>query len=86
MKRILCSDWLPEQERWTHLARSGFPVSVRQEKGLFFGHHIINPLVTKREVKTAGYCPRTYTLPMSSRLNRTNLVTVNNTYSWFATT
>ena len=59
MKRILRSDWLPEQEKWAHLARSGFPALVLREKVLFFGH-IINPLLTKREFKEAGYCPRSF--------------------------
>ena len=25
IRRMLCSDWLPERLRWDHLARSGFP-------------------------------------------------------------
>ena len=61
-----------------------FPRWSCKEKVFFFRH--ITPLLTKREVKTARYCPRTYTLPLSSRLDRTSLVKVNNTYSWFATT
>ena len=61
-----------------------FPRWSCKEKVFFLGH--ITPLLTKREVKTARYCPRTYTLPMFSRLDRTSLVKVNNTYSWFATT
>ena len=35
MKRILRSDWLPEQAKWTHFARSGFPALVTSEKVLF---------------------------------------------------
>ena len=61
-----------------------FPRWSCKEKVFFLGH--ITPLLTKREVKTAIYSPRTYTLPMFSRLDRTSLVKVNNTYSWFATT
>ena len=30
MKRILCSDWLPERARWVHLARSGLPAIFPQ--------------------------------------------------------
>ena len=30
MKRILCSDWLPERARWAHLARSGLPAIFPQ--------------------------------------------------------
>ena len=32
MKGILRSDWLPKWVRWVHLARSGFPALVPQEK------------------------------------------------------
>ena len=34
-KRILFSDWLPEREKWTHLACSGFPAFVPQGQLLF---------------------------------------------------
>ena len=36
IKRILRSDWLPEQARWAHPARSGFPALVQQEKKFIF--------------------------------------------------
>ena len=32
MKRILCSDWLPEQARWAHLARLRLPALVPRTK------------------------------------------------------
>ena len=32
MKRILCSDWLPEWARWAHLPRSGLPASIPFKK------------------------------------------------------
>ena len=35
IKRILYSDWLLEWARWAHLARSGFPAVVPQEKIIF---------------------------------------------------
>ena len=35
LKRFPLSDWLPEQARWAHLARSGLPALVPQEKVLF---------------------------------------------------
>ena len=44
MKRIL-RDWLLEQARWTHLARSVFLALIAQEKVLTFGN-IINPLLS----------------------------------------
>ena len=93
-------EWIRQQARWSEscvligypsrrdglvLPAQNFPRWSRKEKVLVFGH-IINSLLTKREVKTARYCPRTYALPMSSRLDRPSLVNVNNTYSWFATT
>ena len=87
MKRILLSDWLPERaggRAGLTLPARDFPRWSCKEKVFFLGH--ITPLLTKHEVKTARYCHRTYTLPMSSRLDRTSLVKVNNTYSWFATT
>jgi len=30
IKEILYSDWLPEQARWVHVARSGFPALIPQ--------------------------------------------------------
>ena len=30
MKRILCSDWLPERARWAYLAPSGLPALFGQ--------------------------------------------------------
>ena len=30
MRRILCSDWLPERARWSDTARPGLPVSFPQ--------------------------------------------------------
>ena len=38
MKRILCSDWLPEWARWAHFPRWGFPALVlrKAEKVLFW--------------------------------------------------
>jgi len=32
MRRILCSDWLPERARWSDTARLGLPVSLLQIK------------------------------------------------------
>ena len=40
MKRILCSDWLPERGQWVYRACSGFPALVPQEKSSL--GHIIN--------------------------------------------
>ena len=37
MKRILCSDWLPERARWAYLARSGFPALFPQKRNSFGG-------------------------------------------------
>ena len=46
MKRILCSDWLPERARKAYLSSSGFPALVSQEKSSLFGH-IVYYLLTK---------------------------------------
>ena len=35
LRRILCSDWLPEQARWSDTARPGLPVSFPQIKFKF---------------------------------------------------
>jgi len=45
MNQILRCDWLPEQGRWSYLARSGIP-AVSQKKN-FPESHMINPLLTK---------------------------------------
>ena len=51
MNQILRCDWLPERARWSSLARSGHPVLSRKKN--FPESHIINPLLTKCEVKMA---------------------------------
>ena len=54
VSRILHCDWLPEQARWSYLARLGLPTVSRKKN--FSESHIINPLLTKlRSVKMAGY-------------------------------
>jgi len=45
MKQILRRDWLPEQARWSYLARSGLPAVSRKKN--FPEICIINPLLTK---------------------------------------
>ena len=45
MNQILRCDWLPEQARWSYLARSGLP-AVSPKKN-FPESHMINPLLTK---------------------------------------
>ena len=45
MNQIARCDWLPEQPRWSHLARSGLPAVSRKQN--FTKSHIINPLLTK---------------------------------------
>ena len=43
IRRILCSDWLPERLRWDHLARSGFPAfwSLKKIKVLFLERNLL---------------------------------------------
>ena len=45
MNQILHCDWLPEQARWSYLARSGLPAPSHKKN--FPEGHIINPLLTK---------------------------------------
>ena len=45
MNQILRCDWLPEQARWSYLARSGIPGASSKKN--FPESHIINPLLTK---------------------------------------
>ena len=58
MNQIARCDWLPERARWSHLVRSGLPALSRKQN--FTKSHIINPLLTKCEVKMAGYWPRSF--------------------------
>ena len=57
MNQILRCDWLPERAGWIPL-RSGIPAASRKKK--FPESHIINPLLTKCEVKMAGNCLRSF--------------------------
>ena len=58
MNRIPRCDWLPERAKWSCLARSRLPAVSRKKH--FPESHTINPLLTKREVKMAGYWPRSF--------------------------
>ena len=53
MKRILCSDWLPERGRWFYHACSGFPALVPQEKSSL--GHIINRSFTDQNERGGQY-------------------------------
>ena len=57
MKRILPSDWLPSPSCRLGISRLS-PAS-------FCYGHIINPVLTKREVKMSGYWPRSFLLAWS---------------------
>ena len=68
MNQIARCDWLPERERWSHLARSGLPAVSRKKN--FPESHIINPLLTKCEVKMARYIfASLWTSPSSRSIN-----------------
>ena len=56
INQILHCDWLPEQARWSYLARSGLPaVSCKKN---FPESRIINPFIGQAcSVKMAGYWP-----------------------------
>ena len=66
MKRILCSDWLPERGRWVYRACSGFPALVPQEKSSLC--HIIN-----RSIIDQNYRGRQYPTHMSFLARSTSL-------------
>ena len=61
MKRILCSDWLPEQARWAYLARSGLPALVPQKRnsaGVMFWPYNKFFIDQACSVKMVGFWPR----------------------------
>ena len=63
MKRIPCSDWLPERARWAHVARSALPTLVPQKRnafGLIFWPYNKSFIDQACSVKMAGYWPRSY--------------------------
>ena len=73
MNQIACCDWLPEQARWSHLARSGLPaVSCKQN---FTKSHIINPLLTKF-VRSRWLSLWTSTLSRSITMQKKNLANI----------
>ena len=82
MNQIARCDWLPERARWSHLARSGLPAVSRKQN--FTKSHIINPLLTKfvrsrwLDIGLVHFLRKKRTWPISSHLDRTNLV--NNPY------
>ena len=63
MKRILCSDWLPERARWAYLTRSGFCLLCSAKAKLFgviflpYNESFIDQACL---VKMAGYCPHSF--------------------------
>ena len=63
MKRIPCSDWLPERPRWAYLARSGFPALVPQKRnsfGVIFWPYNKSFIDQASSVKMAEYWPRSF--------------------------
>ena len=63
MKRILCSDWLPERARWAYFARLGLPALVPQKRntvGVMFWPHNKSFIDQACSVKMAGYWPRSF--------------------------
>ena len=63
MKRILCSDWLPERARWTYLARSGLPALVphkRNSVGVMFWPYNKSVIDQACSIKMVGYWPRSF--------------------------
>ena len=63
MKRILCSDWLPERARWAYLARSGLRVLVPQKQnsvGIMFWPYNESFIGQACSVKMDGYWPHSF--------------------------
>ena len=63
MKRILCSDWLPERARWAYLARSGLPALVPQKRnsiGVLFWPYNKSFIDQACLIKMAGYWHRSF--------------------------
>ena len=58
MKQIPHSDWLPERAKWAHLARSGFPALVPQEKKFCFWPYKKSFIDQACWFKMAEYWPR----------------------------
>ena len=83
MNQIAPCDWLPERARWSHLARSGLPAVSRKQN--VTKSHIINPLLTKFVrsrwldigLVSVHKHAKKRTWPMSSHLDRTNLVNIH---------
>ena len=60
MKQILCSDCLPEWERWAYLAHLGLPALFPQKAkffGVFFWAHNKSVIDQACSVQMAGYRP-----------------------------
>ena len=71
MKRILCSDWLPEPARWVYLARSGLPALVQQKRnsvGVMFWPYNKSFIDQACSVKMAEYWPRSFLRLYGTRL------------------
>ena len=76
MNQILHCDWLPEQARWSYLARSGLP-DVSHKKNIPKSH-IINPLLTKVvRFKMAGYWPHSFFVSLVNPSGSINMLKNN---------
>ena len=59
MKRVLCSDWLLELERWAYLARSGLPLCSRNLGVIFWPYN--KPFIDQAcSLRMVGYWPRSF--------------------------
>ena len=67
INQITHCDWLPEQARWSHLARSGVPAVSRKKK--FPRKPYNKPFIDQVcSVKNAGYWPRSFLRVYKPRL------------------
>ena len=77
MNQIARCDWLPEQARWSHLARSGLPAVSRMKKKIRkpYSKSFIDQLCS---VKMVGYWPRSFfgSLWTSTNMQKKNLANI----------
>ena len=83
MKRILCSDWLPEGVRWAYLVRSGLPALVPQKRNfvsVMFWPYNKSFVDQACLIKIAGYWPRNFCVLMEPSTSSRSIKTQKRTW------
>lgn len=72
MKRVLCSDWLPEQAVWAFLTHLGYPTFVPQEKKFSFWPNNKSSIhqIQACSVKMPRYWPNYFGVSFTSTSSR----------------